>query len=67
MGVLFGRIIRNAPGQILSLPAAGLWLTAAIVVLGHVLGRLLERNRFAVWRLADLCRRPRSASARPRF
>jgi alginate O-acetyltransferase complex protein AlgI len=53
MGVMFGRIARNAPGAGLPLPLAGLWATACVVAVGHALGWLIERNRFTVWRLAQ--------------
>ncbi len=53
IGVMFARIARNAPGAGLPLPLAGLLTTAAVVALGHALGWMIERNRFAVWRLVQ--------------
>ena len=49
-GTMLGHLFGGGAGSDLPSPWAGFWLTAALVFVGHALGALLARERFAIRR-----------------
>jgi alginate O-acetyltransferase complex protein AlgI len=53
LGILFSRLTISAQGADGPLPAASVWGTFLVLLLGHCMGVLLRRNRLSVWRFVQ--------------